>query len=180
MISRNSILVSCPRNTRYFGGRTLVAIFLLIVRCASADPAFDQESRASGSLPDLSPGQDVREFGRPIYRSFTRRDEGIVSRIISAAQDWRGLMVFGSVNCALEYDGQRWASVPIPHGGWICGLASDARGTIWVGGTGELGRLAFDGGTYRYESFTPRLAESDRHFGPILAVAIHGDGVYFL
>jgi hypothetical protein len=66
MISRNSILV---------------AIFLLIVHCASADQAFDQESRASRSLPDLSPSQDVREFGRPIYRSFTRRDEGIVSRM---------------------------------------------------------------------------------------------------
>lgn len=165
MISRNSILV---------------AIFLLIVRWASADPVFGQESGASGSLPGLSPGQDVREFGRPIYRSFTRRDEGVVSRIFTAAQDWRGLMIFGSVNCALEYDGQRWASVPIPNGGWILGLASDARGSIWVGGTGELGRLAFDGGTYRYESFTPRLAESDRHFGQIFAVAIHGDGVYFL
>jgi DNA-binding CsgD family transcriptional regulator len=69
-----------------------------------------------------------------------------------------------------------------PNSQWrlIWGLASDARGTIWVGGTGELGRLAFDGGTYRYESFTSRLAESNRHFGQILAVAIHGDDVYFL
>ena len=39
----------------------LVAVFLLIVHCGLADPAFDQESRASGPLPDLGPGQDVRE-----------------------------------------------------------------------------------------------------------------------
>jgi signal transduction histidine kinase/CheY-like chemotaxis protein/ligand-binding sensor domain-containing protein len=165
MISRNTILAGAV---------------LLIVHCASADLASDQESRAAGSLPDLHPAPEAREFGRPIYRSFTRRDEGIVNRILSAAQDWRGLMIFGSVNCVLEYDGQRWASVPIPNSGWILGLASDARRTIWVGGTGELGRLVFDGGTYRYESCTQLLAESDRHFGQIGAVAIHGDDVYFL
>ena len=104
----------------------------------------------------------------------------MVNRILSAAQDWRGLMIFGSVNCVLEYDGQRWASVPILNGGWIAGLACDSRRTIWVGGTGELGRLIFKGGTYRYESSTALLTESDRHFGQILSVTIHGDDVYFL
>ncbi len=165
MISRNSILAGA---------------LLLIVHCASADLAVDQEIGASGALPTLNPAEKAREFGRPIYRSFTRREEGVVNKILSAAQDWRGLMIFGSVNCVLEYDGQRWTSVPIPNSGWILGLASDSVRTIWVGGTGELGRLVFDGGTYRYESFTQRLAESDRHFGQIFAVATHGNDVYFL
>lgn len=165
MISRNSILAGA---------------FLLIVHCASADLAVDQDVGASGSLADLNPAQAIREFGRPIYRSFTRREEGVVDRILSAAQDWRGLMIFGSVNSVFEYDGQRWASVPIPNSGWIAGLASDSRRTIWLGGTGELGRLIFGGGTYRYESFTQRLAEADRHFGQIMAVATHGNDVYFL
>jgi signal transduction histidine kinase/CheY-like chemotaxis protein len=157
----------------------LVGAVLLIVHCASADLASDQENRTADSLLDLHSAQEIREFGRPIYRSFTRRDEGVVNRVFAAVQDWRGLMIFASVNCVLEYDGQRWSSVAIPNIGWIFGLASDSRRTIWVGGTGELGRLVFEGGTYRYESLTQRLADSDRHFGQILAVAIHGDNVYF-
>jgi hypothetical protein len=89
-------------------------------------------------------------------------------------------MIFGSVNCVLEYDGQQWASVHIPNGVWINALAKGRSGTIWVGATGEVGTLVFDGTAYRYSSYTHFLAESERHFGFVMDVAIHGEDVYFL
>jgi signal transduction histidine kinase/DNA-binding response OmpR family regulator len=158
----------------------LTGAFLLIVRCVSAGLEPDQMQGANHSSLDVNPGQEAGEFGRPLYRAFTQRDEGVVNRILSAVQDSRGLMIFGSVNCVLEYDSERWTSIPIPNGGWITALASDRSGTIWVGGTGEVGALVFDGGAYRYKSHTQLLPESVRHFGMVMSVAIHGDDVYFL
>jgi len=135
---------------------------------------------AGGNSLERDSGQRVRELGRPLYRTFTRKDEGIVNRILTGIQDSRGMMIFGSVNCVLEYDGQRWASIPIPNSGWIQALASDKSGTIYVGGTGELGALVLDGGVYRYKSYTPLLPDLVPHLGDIRDIAIRGDDVYFL
>jgi len=157
----------------------LTAAFLLSVRCVSAGIGSDLEQGADSSLPDLNPGQ-AREVGRPLYRMFTKRDEGVVNHIFAAAQDSRGLMIFGSVNCMLEYDGQRWTSIPVPNGGWIQATASDRSGTIWLGGTGEVGALVLNGGTYQYKSYTHLIPESGRRFGIVFGVAVHGDDVYFL
>ena len=157
----------------------LTAAFLLSVRCVSAGIGSDLEQGADSSLPDLNPGQ-AREVGRPLYRMFTKRDEGVVNDIFAAAQDSRGLMIFGSVNCMLEYDGQRWTSIPVPNGGWIQATASDRSGTIWLGGTGEVGALVLNGGTYQYKSYTHLIPESGRRFGIVFGVAVHGDDVYFL
>ncbi|HZC36498.1 MAG TPA: histidine kinase dimerization/phospho-acceptor domain-containing protein, partial [Chthoniobacterales bacterium] len=84
------------------------------------------------------------------------------------------------MNCVLEYDGQQWTSIPVPNGGWIEAMARDHSGTIWVGGTGEIGTLDFDGASYQYRSYAHFLPESERHFGPVRRVAIRGDDVYFL
>ena len=138
------------------------------------------ETDISGSSSGADLGQRVRELGRPLYRTFTRRDEGIVNKILTGVQDPRGLMIFGGINCVLEYDGQRWTSIPIPNSTWIQALACDKSGTIYVGGTGEIGALVLDGGTYRYKSYTSLVPASEPHVGEIKGVAIHGDDVYFL
>lgn len=158
----------------------ITAAFLLTVRCVSAGLESGLEQGASSSSVDHNPAQEAREFGRPLYRIFTKRDEGVVNHIFSAAQDSRGLMIFGSVNCLLEYDGQRWRSIPVPKGGFVQATASDRSGTIWIGGTGEVGALVLNGGAYQYKSYTHLLPESERHFGIVLSAAVHGDDVYFL
>lgn len=61
----------------------LAGVFLLIVHGVSDGLQPDKEAGANSSPPDLSPGQEVREFGRPLYRTFTKRDEGVVNRIFS-------------------------------------------------------------------------------------------------
>src|SRR5215469_11063199 len=112
----------------------LTGTFLLIVHCISAGLEADQEPGANASSVDLSLRQETRELGRPLYRVFTKRDQGIVDKVITSVQDSRGLMIFGSVNCLLEYDGQRWTSIPIPNGGMVGSLARDGSGTggQWV------------------------------------------------
>src|SRR5258708_1632417 len=162
--------------------RCLVLIFAGLLTIHSVSAGLDEvdEPGPSGSSLEGESGQRVRELGRPLYRTFTRRDEGIVNKILTGVQDPRGLMVFGGVNCVLEYDGQHWASIPIPNSAWIQALACDKSGTIYVGGTGEIGALVLDGGTYRYKSYTSLVPASEPHLGEIKGVAIHGDDVYFL
>jgi signal transduction histidine kinase/DNA-binding response OmpR family regulator len=158
----------------------LIGAFLLIFHSAAAGLDEMDETGASGSSSEADSAQRVRELGRPLYRTFTRKDEGIVNKILTGVQDPRGLMIFGSVKCVLEYDGQRWTSIPIPNSAWIQKLACDKSGTIYVGGTGELGALVLDGGTYRYKSYTSLLPTSESHFGMIMGIAAHDDAVYFL
>jgi signal transduction histidine kinase/CheY-like chemotaxis protein len=158
----------------------LIGTFLLLSHSVSAGLDELDETGASGSSSEADSGQRVRELGRPLYRTFTRRDEGIVNKILTGVQDPRGLMIFGSVNCVLEYDGQRWTSIPIPNSAWIGKLACDKSGTIYVGGTGELGALVLDGGTYRYKSYTSLLPASESHIGMVDDIAVHGNDVYFL
>ena len=148
----------------------------------SVSAALDEvdETGVSGSSVEAESGQRVRELGRPLYRTFTRRDEGIVNKILTGVQDPRGLMIFGSVNCVLEYDGQHWTSIPIPNGGYIQKLACDKSGTIYVGGTNELGALVLDGGTYRYKSYTSLLPASVSHIEWVNDIAVHGNDVYFV
>jgi signal transduction histidine kinase/DNA-binding response OmpR family regulator len=138
------------------------------------------ETSASGSSSEADSGQRVRELGRPLYRTFTRKDEGIVNKILTGVQDPRGLMIFGSVNCVLEYDGQHWTSIAIPNGGYIQALACNKSGTIYVGGSGDLGALVLQGGTYRYKSYTSLLPAGETHFGEIGQITVHGNDVYFL
>jgi signal transduction histidine kinase/DNA-binding response OmpR family regulator len=158
----------------------LVGAFLLTLHSVSAGLDELDETGASGSSSESDSGQRVRELGRPLYRTFTRKDEGIVNKILTGVQDPRGLMIFGSVNCVLEYDGQHWTSIAIPNGGYIEALACDKSGTIYVGGSGELGALVLDGGSYRYKSYTSLLPASEPHFGEIHQIAVHGNDVYFL
>ena len=156
----------------------LICALLLAINSVSAGLDELDETGASGSSSET--GQRVRELGRPLYRTFTRKDEGIVNKILTGVQDPRGLMIFGSVNCVLEYDGQRWTSIPIPNSGFIEKLACDKSGKIYVGGTGELGALVLEGGVYRYKSYTSLLPASAPRLGEIRDIAVHGDDVYFL
>jgi len=158
----------------------LVGAFLLLSHSAAIGLDELDETGASGSSSEADSGQRVRELGRPLYRTFTRKDEGIVNKILTSVQDPRGLMIFGSVNCVLEYDGQHWTSIPIPNSGYIEKLACDKSGKLYVGGTDELGALVLEGGTYRYKSYTSLLPASEGHVGEIRDIAVHGDDVYFL
>jgi|GEM_PF-1624187 len=159
---------------------SLIGVLLLMLHSVSVGLDDLDESGTSGSSAEADSGPRVRELGRPLYRTFTRRDEGIVNKILTGVQDPRGLMIFGSVNCVLEYDGQHWTSIAIPNSGYILGLACDKSGTIYVGGSGELGALVLDGGAYHYKSYNSLLPASASHFGEIEQIAVHGDDVYFL
>jgi signal transduction histidine kinase/CheY-like chemotaxis protein len=95
-------------------------------------------------------GQTYFELGHPLYQFFSTRDYGGDNQNWKAIQDRNGLMFFGNNNYVLDYDGQRWEHIPVPGGLAIYGLALDAAGTIWVGGTDKLGNLVQAGGDWRF------------------------------
>jgi signal transduction histidine kinase/DNA-binding response OmpR family regulator len=166
-----SVIRRCP---------IFIGALLLTLHSVSAGLDEVDEIGASGSSSEADSGQRVRELGRPLYRTFTRKDEGIVNKILTGVQDPRGLMIFGSVNCVLEYDGQHWTPIPIPNIGYIKKLACDKSGKIYVVGAGGLGVLALKGGTYQYKSYTALLPASAPHLGEVRDIAVQGDDVYFL
>src|ERR1700756_1065614 len=165
MPAKISLLLTC----RY---PVLIGALFLALHSVSFGLDDLDETSTSGSSSEADLGQRVRELGRPLYRTFTRKDEGIVNKILTGVQDPRGLMIFGGVNCVLEYDGQHWTSIPIPNSGYIVSLVCDKSGTIYVGGESELGALVPDGGIYRYKSYKSLLPASEAHFGEIRGVAV--------
>jgi signal transduction histidine kinase/DNA-binding response OmpR family regulator len=175
-------LSSVISHIRLLISRYPVLIGALFLALYSVSVGLDDldETSTSGSSSEADSGQRVRELGRPLYRTFTRKDEGIVNIILTGVQDPRGLMIFGSVNCVLEYDGQHWTSIAIPNGGHILALACNKSGTIYVGGSGDLGALVLEGGTYRYKSYKSLLPAREGHFGEIGQITVHGNDVYFL
>jgi signal transduction histidine kinase/DNA-binding NarL/FixJ family response regulator len=106
----------------------------------------------AGILCNANETQKTFEFGRPLYRFFNTREYRADNQNWAAIQDRQGLLLFGNDNLVLQYDGQRWEHIRVPGGSAIQGLAVDDSGEIWVGGVGQLGRLAREGDRYRFLS----------------------------
>ena len=78
----------------------LIGALLLAINSVSAGLDELDETGASGSSSET--GQRVRELGRPLYRTFTRKDEGIVNKIPT------------SCNFNLRATMSRRISMPVP------------------------------------------------------------------
>ncbi len=92
------------------------------------------QSRAAGA---------TLEAGHPFLQNFTPRDYHAQAQIWAGTQDPSGLLYFGTKACVLEYDGVSWRKIgvgtPIDV---VHSLTTDpATGTVFVGGTNELGYL---------------------------------------
>src|SRR5258707_3641257 len=90
-----------------------------------------------------------REFGHPLFRTFTARDYGEVGQIFSVTEDAQGRMLFGCEDAILAFDNNRWETIPVPGTGFIRSLAVDSRGAVWFSSSTELGYLSRVGGEYR-------------------------------
>src|SRR5260370_16890921 len=99
MISRST--VPMPRK---LCRTSLLGALLLMMHSVSAGLDGLDETDISGSSSGADSGQRVRELGRPLYRTFPRRDEGIVNKILTGVQDPPRLMVFSGTHFVFEID----------------------------------------------------------------------------
>jgi signal transduction histidine kinase/CheY-like chemotaxis protein/streptogramin lyase len=92
-------------------------------------------------------GRD-REFGHPLFRTFTGHDYGQVGQILAVTQDPQGPMLFGCDHAILAFDNNRWQTIPLPGVGTIRSFAVDPRGTVWFSTGSEIGYLSRVHGQY--------------------------------
>ena len=90
-----------------------------------------------------------REFGHPLFRTFTAHDYGDAYEIYAVTQDAEGRMLFGCQDAILAFDNNRWETIPAPETGFIRWLAVDSQGLVWFGSSTQIGYLARIDGKYR-------------------------------
>src|SRR5260221_12182010 len=90
-----------------------------------------------------------REFGHPLFRTFTAHDYGEVVQIFSVTEDPQGRMLFGCGNAILAFDNNHWETIPAPGTGFINSLAVDSRRVIWFSSRSQIEYLSLVFGDYR-------------------------------
>ena len=96
----------------------------------------------------LALGTD-REFGHPIFRTFTARDYGELGQIFTITEDPQGPMLFGCEDAIIVFDNNRWETIPAPGTGFIRSLAADSHGVVWFTSSTQIGYLSKVDGKYR-------------------------------
>ncbi len=125
--------------------------------------------------------QNAHENGFFDIRNYTSKEYNWVSQNFAIVQDQRGILYFGNNSGILEYDGAKWNQIVSPKESPVHSLAINSKGTIFVGGTGEIGFLAPDAvGKIRYHSLLNFLDPQDQKFAEVWKCFATRDGlVYF-
>jgi signal transduction histidine kinase/CheY-like chemotaxis protein len=89
-----------------------------------------------------------REFGHPLFRTFTAHDYGEVGQIFAVTEHPEGPMLFGCQDAILAFDNNRWETIPAPGIGYIRSLAADNRGVVWFSSSTQIGYLSRVDGEY--------------------------------
>jgi len=114
-----------------------------------------------------------REFGHPVFRTFTAHDYGEVGQVFSVTEDPQGPMLFGCEDAITVFDNNRWETIPAPGTGYIRSFAADSRGVVWFTSTTQIGYLSKVDGKYRV------VKVYDGSLGIGAHVIVDGDRLYF-
>jgi signal transduction histidine kinase/CheY-like chemotaxis protein len=114
-----------------------------------------------------------REFGHPIFRTFTAHDYDEVGQIFAITEDPQGRMLFGCEDAILVFDNNRWETVPTPGTGFIRSFAADNKGVVWFSSSTEIGYLSRIGGKYA------AVKVYDGPLGVNSRIIVNGDRLYF-
>jgi signal transduction histidine kinase/CheY-like chemotaxis protein len=104
-----------------------------------------------------------REFGHPVFRTFTAHDYGEVGQIFAVTQDSEGRMLFGCEDAILVFDNCRWETISAPGTGFIRSLATDRAGVVWYSSSTEIGYLSrVDGGVRLVSVYRGSIGQDSR------------------
>jgi signal transduction histidine kinase/CheY-like chemotaxis protein len=114
-----------------------------------------------------------REFGHPLFRTFTAHDYGEVGQIFTITEDPQGPMLFGCEDAILVFDNNRWETIPTPGTGFIRSFATDSHGVVWFCSSAQIGYLSRVDGKYQV------VKVYDGSLGFDSRVIVNGDRLYF-
>jgi signal transduction histidine kinase/outer membrane protein assembly factor BamB/ActR/RegA family two-component response regulator len=121
----------------------------------------------------VATGSD-REFGHPLFRTFTAHNYGEVGQIFAITEDLQGRMLFGVANAILAFDNNRWQEIPAPGTGFIRSLAVDSHGVVWFSSSTEIGYLSRLDGEYKV------VKVSEGWFGGDCRLLVNGSQLYII
>lgn len=106
----------------------------------------------------------------------------VVPQNFAIVQDSRGVVFVGNSDGVIEFDGERWALIPVDNREIVRSLAVDAQDRVYVGGYNAFGYLVRDEfGQAQFFDLTPRFSEwiTDAGFADIWDTLVTPEGVYF-
>lgn len=180
MRRRSPLRVFAPGATRALA--LVLVVFAWQMVCLSASAA--DAAPATPQLPAPAPAAPVAPFaaerGLPAIRNFAPRVYNGANQIWCSVVARDGTLYFGAENEVIEFDGQSWRSIPVPHGSYIRCLALDRDDVIWVGGVDELGKIvAGPDGRRRYVSLRAAVPASVGAFKDTWSLHATADGIWF-
>jgi signal transduction histidine kinase/CheY-like chemotaxis protein len=103
-----------------------------------------------------------REFGHPLFRTFTAHDYGEGSgQIFAITEDPQGRILFGCEDAILVFDNNRLEPIATPGTVHIRSFAANRDGVIWFSNSIQIGYLSrVDGGYRRVRVYEGSLGDS--------------------
>jgi serine phosphatase RsbU (regulator of sigma subunit) len=118
--------------------------------------------------------------GKPFVRNYPPRLYKAAIQNWAIGQDKRGVMYFANDQGVLEYDGKAWHLIRTRNNSPVRSLAVDKAGTVFVGGSGEIGYLSPNElGELRFVSLKDKLPKDAPVFEDVYTTHATNEGVYF-
>ena len=150
-------------------------VFFLII--AIVLPCSAQASKQSQQVTYA----ETPTVGSPFISNFDAKLYKAHGQNWVAVQDQRGVMYFGNSNGILEFDGQRWQSVPTTGNPMVRSLSVADDGTVFYGSIGDFGYLEVsNSGKVSAVSLRDKIPEGEAQFNDVWQVEKTKQGMVFL
>ncbi|MDT0607096.1 ATP-binding protein [Croceitalea rosinachiae] len=123
--------------------------------------------------------QAQEQVGRPLITNYSYQEYEAAPINWNAIEDVNGIMYFANIAGVLQFDGVNWKLIEIPGIG-TRSLAKDEKGTIYVGGSGELGYLSTSSnGEITYVSLLDKIPEEHKPFADVWEIDFYRGRIIF-
>src|SRR6056297_3578190 len=119
------------------------------------------------------------QVGRPLITNYSYQEYEAAPINWFALEDDNGIMYFANIGGVLQFDGVNWKLIEIPGIG-TRRLAKNENGTIYVGGSGELGYLStLKTGEITYVSLLDQIPEEHKPFADVWEIDYYKGRILF-
>ena len=122
----------------------------------------------------------IIEHGLPIIKNYTPEEYEAFDQNFQITQDSFGVLYFANGDGVLIYDGENWELIPLANNGIAYSIHCTNDQVIYVGGSREIGYIAFDSTQQRsYFSLSDSIPEGLPELGTVRNIISTGDEIYF-
>ena len=121
-----------------------------------------------------------QEKGNYFLKHFDPKVSGINGQTWTGIEDNNGILYFASGTKIAIYDGKDWDAIQIKNEAQPLSFCKDEKGTIYVGGLGEIGYLKGNyQGKMEYVSLNEKIKKQFRDFQSVWTCVAQDKYVYF-